>query len=330
MNNLNGFDNQLMKELQANSLRRILKNLRTATVDELAEAARIERDITIEIIKELCFSGEFKQSGETCLFNEKYRLTLVICMLEINSVFAVVTDMYGEYLEKEEIITSPNTIDFFDELIQKYQNKYPSIGLLAFGIAGFEDRKSGYLLTIDFPQIEGGHFREHFIKKFGLPVIQENDINAAVLGFYKNRNFDEGKCVCAIYLPRNRCPGGAICINDSIYRGRDNMAGELNFLKSSVQWKHFDKNVIDYSTINVPSLICDFAIPAITWLNPDCLVIYGSWLPENTASELETHLKEIMPREFIPDIVFAPNIIQDFLDGLIRMSLKELEPKIDI
>lgn len=330
MDNFNGFDNLLLKELCANSLRRILKNLRTAAFDELAEAARIERDTAAGIIKELCRSGEFEQSGETYRFNENYRLTLVICMLDISRVFVAVSDLYGEYLEKDEITAGADTLDFFDHLVETYRNKYPSIGLLAFGAAGFENRKTGHLLTIDFPQLEGNRFREHFMKAFGLPVIIENDINAAVLGFYETRDLGEEKCVCALYFPGSHHPGGALCINGGIYRGRDNMAGEISFLKSAIQWKHFDKNVVDYATINVPALICDLALPAIAWFNPDCLVVYGDWLPENTAEKLEAHLKEILPREFIPNIVFVPDILQDFLDGLIRLALKELDPKVDL
>ncbi|MDR0497217.1 MAG: ROK family protein [Treponema sp.] len=322
------FDNRIMKELCVNSLRRILKNMRVATVDELAETTNIERDTAAGIIEELCRSGEFEQSGKTCRFNEKYRLTLVVCMLEINRVFVAVSDLYGEYLEKEEIAASSNTIDFFDRLVQKYRDKYPSIGLLVFGVAGFENRKTGHLFAMDFPQLEG-YFREHFTKEFGLPVIQENDINAAVLGFYETRNFGEEKSVCALYFPQSHHPGGALCINGSIFRGRDNMTGEISFLKTAIQWKHSEKKFIDYSTIDVPALICDLALPAIAWFNPDCLVVYGDWLQENTARELETRLKEIMPREFIPDIVFVPDILQNFLDGLIRLALKELEPKID-
>jgi hypothetical protein len=37
-----------------------------------------------------------------------------------------------------------------------------------------------------------------------------------------------------------------------------------------------------------------------------------------------------MPREFLPPVVFIPDILGDFLDGLIHLALKTLEPKIDL
>jgi hypothetical protein len=36
-----------------------------------------------------------------------------------------------------------------------------------------------------------------------------------------------------------------------------------------------------------------------------------------------------MPREFLPDIVFIPDILPDFLDGLVYLALKVLEPQVD-
>jgi hypothetical protein len=319
------FDNLTEGKLYANSLRRILKNLRTATIDTLAHVSNFEHDIVRRIVTELCRHGEFEQSGETFRFNEKHCLVLVICVFEKKRVCTAVSDLYGEYLEKRESSENPSTLDYFDSLIQDYLSKYPSIGILVFGMAGIEDRKSRLLMTHDFP--ETVRFRDHVMKKYGLSVIIENDINAAALGYYETRDFEEGKCICSLYFPQSQHPGGAVCINGNIHRGRDNMAGEVSFLKTAIQWKHFEKNYIDYSKIDIPSLICDMALPAIVYLNPDCLVVYGDWLPENSARELELNLKEIMPREFVPDIVFIPDILQDFLDGLTRLALRELEQK---
>jgi hypothetical protein len=66
----------------------------------------------------------------------------------------------------------------------------------------------------------------------------------------------------------------------------------------------------------------------IVFLNPDCLVLYG--LPENAVEELRKKLLEHMPREFLPEIVAVPDILNDFLDGLVHLALKTLEPKVEL
>ncbi len=325
----------ILRDLCANGLRTILKNQRTATIDELARIGGLEVETARTLVDELCRSGEFieedipGENGRRYRFNSKYKLILAICVLETDRVYIVVSDLYGEYLEQEELAANPDTLDSFDSLVKRYLIKYPAIALLAFGMSGFEDRSSGRLLTVDFPKLEWIHFRDYFMEQYDLPCIIENDVNATVLGYYKTRDFGENKCVGAFYFPQTHRPGGAICIDGVIHRGRDNAAGEVIFLNSDIRWKHFDYGPVDYGVVDVPKLICDLALPLVVYLNPDCLVIYGTWLPEGIEKELHKRLMEIMPREFLPDIVYVPNIVPDFLDGLINLALEKLEPKVD-
>jgi hypothetical protein len=158
----------------------------------------------------------------------------------------------------------------------------------------------------------------------------ENDANAAVLGFYETRNYGEEKCVTALYMPKSDYPGAAVCLDGKVHHGRDNAVGEVIFLKTAIQWKHFTKNEPDYSGVDIPALIADMILPMIVFCNPDCLVIYSSWLPGHTGEEAKRQLLEIMPREFLPDIVFIPDIVPDFLDGLIHLALEALKPRVDL
>jgi hypothetical protein len=330
MDSFNNIDDRLMKELCANSIRRVLKNLRTATVDELSNTAHIDRETTVGIVTELCRSGEFLKTCETYCFNSSYKLILAICVLGKNKVSAAVCDLYGEYLIKNEIPGNPNTLDFFNDIVEEYLKKYPAIALLSFGMPGFEEKRSHHLLTVDFPNLEWMHFLDHFMERFGLPAIIENETNAAVLALYEKRNMGEGKCATAIYAPKVYGPGSAICIDGKIYRGRDNAAGEVIFLNTDVRWRHFELHAPDYSKIDDPvKVIADIAIPFVAILNPDLLAIYSDWLPENTIELLRNYLFEAIPREFHPEILFIPNILPDSLDGLTCLALKALDPKVD-
>ncbi|GHU61191.1 hypothetical protein FACS189445_2940 [Spirochaetia bacterium] len=318
------FENQLMKDLCANSLRIILKQLRTAPTDELSRLSGFEVPQIEEIMEELCLAGEFireKAGGEedVCYrFNGEYKLILAICVLEKNQVCIAVSNLYGEYLVREEISESPEGVEFFEEIVERYQKSYPGVNLLAFGIAGFEVR--GRILTMDFPDLQWDHFREHFKDTYGLDSILEKDVNAAVAGYYETQDFGEGKCVAAIYVSQTHHPGAGICMDGKIYRGRDNAAGEVSFLQTDVKWKPFDRNEI--------KLITDIALPLIVFLNPDCLIIYRSGISRNTQDALKKRLLENIPREFLPDLVFVPDILPDFLDGLTHLALKALEPGI--
>jgi predicted NBD/HSP70 family sugar kinase len=328
MDNFNNVDNQMMKELFTNSLRRILKNLRTATIAELAETAHIEYDTAADIVTELCRSGEFEKSEGKYRFNGANKLILAICVLGKEGAAVVVSDLYGEFIEKEYLHVNLSRIKFFDDIVERCLRKYPAISLLAFGMAGFEEKRGGRLLMIDFPDLLWVDFRNHFMEKYGLPGIVTNDINAAALGYYENKNLGEGKCLASLYISGNHHPGLAICIDGKLHLGKDNAAGEVIFLDTDIRWRHFSINNIDFSTLDIYKLIVDIAVPVIALLNPDRLVIYGK-LPDNTEEVLHERLFEAIPHEFHPVIEFIPDILPDFLDGIIYLALQSLEPKIE-
>ncbi|MDR1505681.1 MAG: ROK family protein [Treponema sp.] len=332
-------ESKLIRELSINSLRSVLKQLRSASRPELARLTGLDDSMIDEYITELCLEGEFiedgllgsEETGEQELFyrfNGEHKLVLAVCVLEKDRVLTAVSDLYGEYLERQEIEAHPETMSFFEELVEQYKMKYPAISLLAFGMAGFEIRNSGKLLSMNFPDLEWVPFRDHFMERYGLPSILENDVKAAVAGFYETRDYGEGKCVAAINVPKTHYPSAGICMDGKIYGGRDNAAGEVAFLDTEVKWHHFSQSDIDISKVHTSRLLTQIALPMIVFLNPDCLVLYGSALPDNTAEELRKGLLENMPREFLPEIVFIKDILNDFLDGLVHLALKVLEPKI--
>jgi hypothetical protein len=87
-------------------------------------------------------------------------------------------------------------------------------------------------------------------------------------------------------------------------------------------------NELDYAKVDMLKLLTDITRPMIVFLNPDCVVLYGDQLPPDTAEQLRKRLLESIPREFLPRIVLIPDILDDFLDGLIHLALKTMEPKI--
>jgi len=327
-------NNELMNDLYTNSLRIILKGMGIGTAKDLAQVGGLELSTACELAEQLCAAGEFiaeadEGAGTHYRFNAQHKLVLVLFVVGKDRAIAAVSDLYGNYLEKDDISVNPDTLEIFDGLVAQYKAKYPAISALAFGLPGFEESRSGRLLTLGFPKLEWVHFRDYFEEKYGLPVIMENEPKSAVLSFYEKRRFGEGKCAVAIYVP-SHCPGAAICIDGKIYRGRDNAAGEVIFLKTPVRWRHFESDNTDYSKLDDPlAVIADIALPLVVCFNPDCLVIYSLWMPPDSKEKIRELLLEFVPREFLPDIEFIPDIAPDAIDGLIHLALKELEPKVD-
>jgi len=325
-------DNQLLKELRKNTFRFSLKRLKTASLKQLSQICGTTNEVAESLVTELCASGEVileqTDDGTKYHFNAKYKLVLIITVLGKNQAFAAVNDLYGDFLEKNLITASTEELQFYDSVVENYLAKYPAIGILAFGIPGFEDQRSGKIYALDFPILEVEHFQNHFLDKYGLSSILENETNAAIIGLYENRNLSENKCVTAMFMPSSRFPGSAICIDGKVYKGRNNAAGEIRFFDTGFYSKLFEKKDFNYNQIDVLGFITRIASAFIAFLNPDIFVIYCPWLSENIVEELNRQLLEIMPKEFIPKIDLIPDIVPDLLNGLVHMALNELEPKV--
>ncbi|MDR0525086.1 MAG: hypothetical protein LBG90_04370 [Spirochaetaceae bacterium] len=307
--------NDILKNLYANSLRIILKGLRTGDVEELARIGGIEPAIAAELAEKLGAAGEFipepTAGAKGYSFNPRYKLALAICAPGKDRAIAAVSDLYGNCIEKAEIAGNTGSLDFYDHITASYRDKYPALAGLALGLPGLDESS-------------GIPFREHFKTKYGLPGVFENEVRPGVLGFYEKRRFGEGKCVIALYVPDSAGPSAGICIDGKLYRGRDNAAGKVTFLKTSERWR-------PDSELSLP-VIADIALSLSVCFNPDGVVIYSPWMPPDASRQIRELLLEAVPQEFLPSLEYAPDITPDALDGLIQLALQELDnpPMIDL
>lgn len=60
--------------------------------------------------------------------------------------------------------------------------------------------------------------KSHLEEKFSIPVVIENDMNAAVLGYYKNTGNYDNSSLVYLYSGQNG-PGAGIMINGDVVRG---------------------------------------------------------------------------------------------------------------
>lgn len=112
-----------------------------------------------------------------------------------------------------------------EETVQQFQNDVDGI---SFCLPGFiaPDGFIEYGGAIKgFSQF---HFRNHFEQKFGLPVSVENDVNCVAMAEkWQGNALDLSDFFC---MTVGTGIGGALVLNDQLYRGFSNQAGECGFM----------------------------------------------------------------------------------------------------
>lgn len=109
--------------------------------------------------------------------------------------------------------------------IKQLMNK--DVIAIGIGIPGPIDIKTGKVYPPNIPCINGVSLRKE-LKEYGVPIWVENDTNCFAIGEQRTGAAKGFKNVIGMTMGTG--VGGAIIMNDKIYRGRDGAAGEIGHM----------------------------------------------------------------------------------------------------
>ncbi len=120
-------------------------------------------------------------------------------------------------------------VDLARDVVTRTCSPRAPIERIGIGCAGPVDREAG--LILDPPNLPGWTrvpIVEHFEKALGLPVVLENDANAAALGEFR---YGAGRGVRSlVYLTVSTGIGGGIILDGKLWHGLRDAAGEIGHM----------------------------------------------------------------------------------------------------
>lgn len=322
---------KLIKDINLNKIRKALKAVGTATKPKLAEYTGLSV-VTVnslvnllmemgEILPDATLDSEGGRPAASFRYNSNYRLSLVIFMHEFNgqdTAFYCVVNLRGEIIERQEQPLTNITIDDFNPKIERFLCKYPQIKAICFGIPGEEINQK--LVISDYEFLRGQSLSGHIFEKFHLPVVVENDINAAVLGYCHQNKIQGNQCIIGLYFPDKYPPGAGIYMNGNIYKGRDGLAGEIKYLPLGIDWDIFDYNqtvLEEYIIKTIQVIMCMY--------NPDKIVMYGKKNIQSIQTMLQERCSSFVEQIMRPEIVDSADLNSDFEAGIKQIALNMID-----
>lgn len=325
----------LIKEINLNHVRRIMKRVDTATKPQLAEMTKLSVVTINSLVKELLKNGEVfedelvtSNGGRPALayrYNYDYSFALVIYMNEKQGqdvILATVVNLQGDVLARREYFIPIFDREPFVEMIDHFLTMYPSIKVVGIGLPG--QSVNGEIKESSHETLKGIRIIEDLKKEFGLQVIIENDVNAAIVGHCTQGEYNEDQSVVGIYFPMNYPPGMGIYLDGRIIKGKDGMAGEIKYLPLDVNWgttmANNDFTKVVFKIIHTVNII----------LAPDTIVIYQKIINEE---QWKQSWEEYKSKNYMPTNTEVKNVStfhEDFEEGMKWITLKELEPNINI
>ncbi|WP_285766110.1 ROK family transcriptional regulator [Peribacillus sp. SI8-4] len=326
-----------MKRAILHGIRAALLERGSATKVELSEILGISFPTISKFLLQMEKDGELFLTGlddssggrraKRYTYNPEHKLGLAIFMEE-NETNYVIFNCFGEV--KAQGKTAPALKDDAFRLLTKdiedLMDEYPQVSSMAIGVPGSVD--DGRLFFIPgYEHIQDFDLKGHFENHFSLPVVVENDMNAAVLGYHHNRKTKHGHSLIYLYSGQNG-PGAGIMINGGVVRGSTFFSGEVsfvpqyddrNFLQALGKGKRPEQKVIHeaHEIDAISRLVASFT--AI--INPKTIIFCNDEVDGTILEQIAARSSKYIPKKHLPKLV-ASDWKQDYLYGLQVLGLE--------
>jgi len=274
---------------------------------------------------ELCPSKGGRPSHQF-KYNADFSLVLILFIYETNGISTLhsnVVNLSGEIVDKTDIVVEKVDLLALEQIIDSILASHPSIQAIGMGLPGTE--YEGKMIVSDYKSLLGVSILEHFSTRYQIPIIVENDVNAAVIGFCKRKLLDVDNTVVYIYFPKYYPPGAGIFINGKLHKGKRNFAGEISNIPLGISWAQPSLYTnFDMTCDSISKLI--IAISSV--VNPDVVVFHGNFFNEVHVATIGAQCRLQLPQSAVPEIIISEDFSSDYLAGMIAQTLETLEPDI--
>ncbi|KHL93432.1 ROK family transcriptional regulator [Paenibacillus sp. IHB B 3415] len=325
----------VIREVNMNLVRQVLKEHGQATKRQIAGVSGLSV-VTVgtvlqllEAQNEVLAGAQVSSSGgrpaQQYIYNDEYALALILFTHEEQDVIYIhrtVVTLAGRTLFEDNTAVSGVDLAAFEVVIDSSLQMYPLIQAIGLGLPGAE--VEGQMVVSDYEALRGVPVAEHFRHRYGKPVVIENDVNAAVIG-YCRRMKEETASVVYLYFPDRFAPGAGIFIGGKLYKGKRGFAGEVANIPLGIAWG--DGGLIA-SFEALTDAIAKLSAAVSSVLNPDVVVLYGSFLNEEHLLSVEKKCGASLPYPAIPRVRMSDDFAADYIQGMIVQTLGTLEQRL--
>ncbi|WP_340023984.1 ROK family transcriptional regulator [Paenibacillus sp. FSL K6-1096] len=325
----------VIREVNSNLVRQVLKERGQATKREIAESCGLSVVTVGTVLQALeeqneVLPGELLSSSggrpaQQYIYNDEYALALILFTHEEREMIYIhrtVVTLTGRKLLADSVEIPRVELEALETVIDSSLASYPSIQAIGLGLPGAET--DGTLTASDYEALRGVKVAEHFRLRYGKPVVIENDVNAAVIG-YCRRMQEEDASVVYLYFPDRFPPGAGIFIDGKLYKGTRGFAGEVAGLPLGIPW---GDGGLMASFDALTDAIARLTVAVSSVLNPDIVVLYGSFLGSKHL-EAVRHLCSIrLPEPAFPQVALSDDFAADYIQGMIVQTLGTLEQRL--
>lgn len=334
-----------VRKVILSSIRKSLLEFGSATKAELCDKLDISFPTISKFLAQMEKSGEVISVGldessggrraKRYKYNPEHSLGLSI-FLERKETNYAIFNCVGEVKERGVIpsVLVDGGLQLLTMSMGKLITDYPKISSIAIGVPGSVD--NGKIFHIPgYVSFQNFDIKAFYENHFSIPVVVENDMNAAVLGYHHYKGGKNNPSLVYLYIGQNG-PGAGFLINGDVVRGSTFFAGEISFVPQYDEqnlWQALENNGTDskeapfsqdYQIDPISRLVASFTAS----INPHSIIFCKDEVDEALIEKITSASSNYVPSEHLPELTIS-DWKQDYLYGLqslgIELMLNEIK-----
>ncbi|MEM1486260.1 ROK family transcriptional regulator [Oscillospiraceae bacterium PP1C4] len=333
----------IIKEVNENFIKDTIRVYPMITKPQLARQIGLSLATVNKVVERLVDSGEVRCIGYSdstggrrakCYkLNENYESILTI-FIQAGKYHVSILNMNGKTIE--DAIYDHGDSDWTQELYQVIDKGFAMAGaqkVSSIGIAVPGTVHSGEISNIPtVPQWEGFDMKSDLFNRYGIPIVIENDTNAATIGIHNEANAHN-----MLFLHMKKGIGAGVVIQDKLYKGRHNFAGELAYMKitadqsSDATLEMVVSELAKRGDIQaVIEIVAQLLINVTCVIEPDLVVIDSSYLSKDDDVNIKQAVSRRIANEYIPKIVVRPVEDALYIKGIFVLCMNKTQNSVQL
>lgn len=322
---------KLLKQANLSAVRRSVKARETATRAEISLETGISPTTVRALLTEMLQNGELESIGYDASSGgrkaQRYRLRpdryhgAALCITD-SQVHGLLVDICGNIVET--VALKPADGDwrkavhlYLDSLVSRKEIK--SIGV---GVPGAVEGGGFWRKDPDTGGLSEMQIGDALAKRYGVPVILENDLNAAAIGFglRQNKGRSAGGLNLAYLNFERGCVSAGFLSEGRAIRGYRNFAGELGLIPlepgrtlDDCMAEPLDDTQFVRCVVGLLGWICGV-------LNPQYAVLGGPDFRAGCIGPIRDGLSALLPKHLLAEILSTPGLWPDYHAGMAQLT----------
>ena len=320
----------LVKRTNVEMVRKAMRQIQTATRNEIAALTGLSVATSGNILKEMLQQNEVSEyeleepNGGRPAHRYKYNENFIqvawvgiFYEASVKSLGYSVANSFGETIFEERQICETITYDMISDIVQKITSEYPSVKSIIVSIPG--KSWNGTIYVCDVKELEGFPLEKQLKDDFGTKITVEAECDLITLGYYKSHPELEEKTIATMLAPKNLYLGAGIISGGKIMRGDHHMAGEISFISSGPKREDTLENMSKADALTTSLLISATAIVSV--IDPSHIIFTGTGMTQEIADAVIEKCKGILSPVSLPVFEYVPDWHPYYATGVINLAL---------